>query len=66
MAGQKKYSLREAVNTEATTDIRALFYTTIRIQDGDGRGVNIWGRRGFLRAMPLVHWYISNRLDGCV
>ena len=31
---------------------------------GDGRGVNIWGGRGFLRAM--VHWYISNRLDGCV
>ena len=35
MAGQKKYSVREAVNTEATTtDIGALFYTTIRIQDG--------------------------------
>ena len=31
---------------------------------GDGRGVNIWGGRGFLMAM--VHWYISNRLDGCV
>ena len=31
---------------------------------GDGRGVNIWGGRGFLRVM--VYWYISNRLDGCV
>ena len=35
MAGQKKkYSLREAVDTETTTDTRALFYTKIRIQDG--------------------------------
>ena len=35
MAGQKKkYSLREAVDQVATTDIRALFYTPIRIQDG--------------------------------
>ncbi len=35
MAGQKKkFNLREAVDPEATTDIRALFYTPIRIQDG--------------------------------
>ena len=35
MASQKKkYSLSEAVYTEATSDIRALFYTTVRIQDG--------------------------------
>ena len=34
MAGQKKFSLREAVDPEATTDIRALFYTPIGIQDG--------------------------------
>ena len=31
---------------------------------GDGREVSIWGGRGFLRVM--LHWYISNRLDGCV
>ena len=35
MVGQKKkFSLREEVDPEATTDIRALFYTPIRIQDG--------------------------------
>ena len=63
LAGQKKkFSLREAVDPEATTDIRALFYTPIHIQDGwcfgvetiffvsvkiNKKGVKLWTKHGW-------------------